>query len=80
MCGRADQDAQHDRHDMPLVLEDVAEDALGGSRRGFLHRRFCAWLVTRLGLHGFFSVVLSHFRSSFHFSSSGWAWFLVCDS
>ena len=40
---------------MPLVLEDVAEDALGGSRRGFLRvGGFAPGVVTRLrSLHGF---------------------------
>ena len=39
--GGADQDADHDGDDAPLVLEDVAEDALDGVRFGFAHAGFC---------------------------------------
>ena len=35
--GGTDQDAHHDGDDTPLVLEDVAEDALDGARLGFAH-------------------------------------------
>ena len=37
--GGTDQDAHHDGDDAPLVLEDVAEDALDGSGVGFAHVR-----------------------------------------
>ena len=39
LCGGADQNAHHDGDDAPLVLEDVAEDALDGSGVGFAHVR-----------------------------------------
>ncbi len=100
--GRADQDAQHDGDDAPLVLEDVAEDAPGGSGGRLLRplrpavhlgvgtlgrvirlralglrtsglRRGCVRSHIRLGC-------FAHIDASFHWSSSGWAWFLVCDS
>ena len=91
LCGRTDQDAQHDCHDMPFVLENVAEDALSGSRRGFLrylrstvrHGIGALGFVSLLRVHalrGFLIGCCTHVCTSFHCSSSGWAWFLVCDS
>ena len=40
-----DENAHHHERHTPLVLEDVAEDTLGGAGCGFLHRRFAMRLL-----------------------------------
>ena len=81
--GGADQDADHDGDDAPLVLEDVAEDALDGARFGFAHAGFAvleALVVAHRVSPSLVSVSDCAPAGSAATSSSGRAWFLVWDS